>query len=663
MKKIIVALFALLILLVPVSAGGVAYANDAMLLPPTNLGVIEGDDGYCLTFENVPGNNGYEIVIDGVSTYAEKDENVVKLSVIAGTEFVVKIRTLSSDASFSSEFFETTLVVGKRLPAPENVVVSKDKVLAFDKVDGAVSYDVVINGVNVERGMTENTLDLSDVLTSPTTYEINVRANGDNRLTYDGKYSTIVYENELSLGNVENVVVSVENGKTILSFDKVLYASGYEIDVNGAIAQTTDNMFDLTDKVSVPSEYTIKVRAKGGSVFSDGEWTSITYSVKKSIEKPTLSISGYVVSWDKSEGANEYSVVVTLGTVEVGKVERFSGTSFDISSIVSENGVGEYVVEVQALSNGNYDYSDVATIRYRECGKLDAPTLVVEGTVAKWTGVDNANEYTLKIDGRIVSSTISALEFDFSEYVAEVKTYTISVSANANGWYRASDETSAEYVKEGTLSAPTLFVNDATVGWFKVLGATEYDVYVGNVKVTTVSELSVDLSPYLNDGENVVKVVAKAQGYKDGSAEIVVEYFNDSDDSAIKTYGLMVNNESDYIVFADGERTDYKIVSGRLALPSTVERIIIVPDVESLLLKEDAEVNFYSEIMLSSATEQDGVYMLNMVLPVETRYVSEEFEIEYSDVSGLGTGVTADGATYYYLCEKGKYRPVDKSGE
>lgn len=151
MKKVIAAVVLMLLVAVFVQFGAsdVAFANDGKTMPPQNLSVIVRDGKYYLTFENVPGNNGYEVVVNGTATIVEKDVTTVPINVESGSEFSVKIRTICADETRTSDFYETTLVIGRALSAPEKLTMSADKKLSFSAVDGAVSYDVVINGVSV----------------------------------------------------------------------------------------------------------------------------------------------------------------------------------------------------------------------------------------------------------------------------------------------------------------------------------------------------------------------------------------------------------------------------------------------------------------------------------------------------------------------------------
>lgn len=629
MKKVIAAVVFMLLVAVfaQFGASDVAFANDGKTMPPQNLSVSERDGNYYLTFENVPGNNGYEVVVNGTATVVEKDVTTVPINVESGSEFAVKIRTICADETRTSDFYETTLVIGRALSAPEKLTISADKKLSFSAVDGAVSYDVVINGVSVLKSATKTEIELNDVLTSPINYEIKVRANGDNRLTFDSKFSTLSYDNVMQLGTPENVGITSVDGKVILSFDSVSYASGYEIDVNGEILKTTDNNYDLTDKVSVPADYTIKVRATGGKGYDVGEWATTTYECRKTIESPRLLVENKTVSWAKSEGANEYSV------------------------------------KVQALSNGNYDYSDVTTIYYRNYLTLEAPTVAVNGTIVSWTKVENAVDYTIKIDGRIISTNVTITKFDISEYIAEVKEYAITVVANANGWYYKSAEGTATFVKTGALSSPVPTASGSVVSWTKVLGATAYDVYVGGEKVLTVTDTTADISAHLQQGENKVKIVATAEGFSDGVSEEIVVIGSTSESTGLKTYKLIIENESDYtyIVFVDGERTDKKIENGRITLPDTAEKMIIVPDITNLPA-EGGYVTLVSEIDLTTAAKNGEEY--DVATPVCERFSAEKLTlIGEEGTNELGEYTLEGENKLYYLNEKDKYRPKQPGEE
>lgn len=195
-----------------------------------------------------------------------------------------------------------------------------------------------------------------------------------------------------------------------------------------------------------------------------------------------------------------------------------------------------------------------------------------------------------------------------------------------------------------------------------MLGATAYDVYVGGEKVLTVTETTADISAHLQQGENKVKIVATAEGFSDGVSEEIVVIGSASESTGLKTYKLIIENESDYIVFVDGQRTDKKIENGKITLPGTAEKMIIVPDITNLP-EEGEYVMLFSEIDLTTAAKNGEEYAVQ-------GWIAERFDNTRLTIIGEGEGTnelgehTVDGGnTVYYLNEKGKYRPKQPGEE
>lgn len=247
-------------------------------------------------------------------------------------------------------------------------------------------------------------------------------------------------------------------------------------------------------------------------------------------------------------------------------------------------------------------------------------------------------------------------KFDISEHVAEVKEYTIAVVANANGWYYESAEGTATFVKTGALSSPVPTASGSVVSWTKVLGATAYDVYVGGEKVLMVTETTADISAHLQQGENIVKIVATAEGFSDGVSEEIVVIGDAIERVGLKTYRVIIEKESDYIVFVDGKRTDKKIENGKITLPDTAEKMIIVPDIADLP-EGEGHVALFSEIDLMTATKNGEEY--DVATPVPEWLFKEGLTIigEGEGTNELGEHITDGKNIVYYLNEKGKYRP------
>ena len=179
----------------------------------------------------------------------------------------------------------------------------------------------------------------------------------------------------------------------------------------------------------------------------------------------------------------------------------------------------------------------------------------------------------------------------------------------------------------------------------------------------TVTETTADISAHLQQGGNKVKIVATAEGFSDGVSEEIVVIGSTSESTGLKTYKLIIAaNESDYIVFVDGQRTDKKIANGRITLPDTAEKMIIVPDITNLPA-EGGYVMLFSEIDLTTAETAGEEY--DVATPVREQFYAENLTLigESEGTNELGEYIVDGGNKVYYLNEKGKYRPKQPGEE
>lgn len=172
----------------------------------------------------------------------------------------------------------------------------------------------------------------------------------------------------------------------------------------------------------------------------------------------------------------------------------------------------------------------------------------------------------------------------------------------------------------------------------------------------TVTETTTDISAYLQQGENKVKIVATAEGFSDGVSEEIVVIGDAIERVGLRTYRMTIENESDYIVFVDGKRTDKKIENGKITLPDTAEKMIIVPDIADL--PADGEnVTLFSEIDLATAAKDGEEYAVQGWIVDNFDNTRLTIIGEGEETNELGEYDVGGGEKVYYLNEKGKYRP------
>lgn len=644
-----------------------SYAAEGKALPPENVSLVcDGTDYYVIWEAGY--NEGFVITVNGANETLPKDCSRYLLSdCVAGKEFAIKIKTIAPDGREDSDFSEEKIfVIPLKLQSPENIVVSDEKILTFDAVNGALSYKVVINGVKIADGTTETSIDLNPYLKSSGGYLIKVMAQGDNERILDGKFSSFYYENEPELSSPANLSVCEIDGEVIVSWDSVPYATGYELTVNGNTQKTELNQIIITDKVLVADDYNIKVCAVSDEGFKPSGYSEITYSKRVELSAPLLMASenGKRITWEKEDGASLYAVTLTFMGKIIDERTEYADTFYDLTDALSKNGAGEYVLSVAALSNGNYDYSDTSYYTHKEFRKLAAPEITLSGTTVSWNAVENAADYKVCVDGRVVESNLGATSFDFSDYIAESKTYFISVSCNANGWYLASDAAETEYKNTVKLGTPDLTADNAVVSWTEVLGATSYDVTVDGKFYVNTAENSLNLGEALTGGKDyLIGVRAKADGYETGDEKtIVVRIENNAVDTLKYSTALLGNEDKQAaIIYVDGEKTDYKFDSdGYLVLPSDVKTIIIVLSSEYMAekvanaIETGGVVELYAEINLEEST-----YNANSD-SFELKLILCEFgswEIVADDGADEADFITVDGINYYYHKKTGGYMP------
>lgn len=646
-------IFAVIIMAIPLGAD-IANAENRVLTAPSGIALIESGGTYSLTWGRVTDNDGYIVEIEGVEYSVNKDTECYSGGFQAGTVYSVRVKALAADGRTDSSYSELTEVyIAGKIAAPANIQV-ENNLLSWNAVENATGYKVVLNGVIAADGITATTLDLAELLYSTGDYIIKIKAIGNNELYIDSEYSalkTFTYQKELSAP--ENLAVTAENGDVIASWDEVKYADTYIVSVDGVESTASTNSLNITEKVAEVDDYSVSVRAaQNGNFLASGDSEAVQYSTTASIADPVLTLNNGVVSWERPEGANLFGVVIRNSEGNIFSSAQYSKTDIDVAEKTESSVAGEYIVEVQALKNGNYLQSDVAAVSYVKYVTLDAPEISVSGTTVEWTEIANATGYSIYVDERLRADGQTQTAYDFSGDLAEVKSYTIKVVANGGGWYIDSPEASVTYDFSGTLGVADLSADGTTLSWTAVLGAATYAVTVdGNTVATGVSALSYDIAENLNTaGTYTAGVYAEATGGYLKGAEAMVSVSYSGGAESEKTYFINITLNDNHHIYIDGVKTDYKINSKLLTLPSDVEYIDIVVDAAEIT---DAMINgseylmVYPRYDLTTAeySEEHGYYVVGIDNPPQAATVYEVTDASVTE--GVGT-INFGGVDYYY---------------
>ena len=267
------------------------------------------------------------------------------------------------------------------------------------------------------------------------------------------------------------------------------------------------------------------------SMFSN----SVVYTERRALTAPQnlsfYNVDGKITaSWSEVDNAENYLVEIKKDGAVLSSFP-VTDTSTDISEYVTE--VAEYEISVVADSADDsfYTGSEKITATYKNLGSLDAPVLTVEGTVVSWEAVENASVYSVAVDEVPAGGEITKTSFDFSELVKAVGAHKISVQAEENGLYVASEISVVYYYTYGKLDAPVATLSGSVLSWTEVENAKDYTVMLdGAILDEHVCHATFDLSGY----------VAAAGSYEVSVKANEIGFYNESDACSV-TYVLTVS--------------------------------------------------------------------------------------------------------------------------
>ncbi len=424
------------------------------------------------------------------------------------------------------------------LEQTQNIAVYKassgEYVAEWTQVPDNCGYAFYFAGTRSVTGKDENLIVLDESLLAAGENEMSVAAI--DSAGAEGEKRTFVYEHYVPFSVPDELTFSEES--KILSWTDDNENATYDVVINRVLVANdlTEKQVDLSEFIVNVGIYEIKVMANGSgyrlpSMFSN----SVVYTERRALTAPQnlsfYNVDGKITaSWSEVDNAENYLVEIKKDGAVLSSFP-VTDTSADISEYVTE--VAEYEISVVADSADDsfYAESEKITATYKNLGSLDAPVLTVEGTVVSWEAVENASVYSVAVDGVPAGGEITGTSFDFSELVKEVGAHKISVQAEENGLYVASEISVVYYYTYGKLDAPVATLSGSVLSWTEVENAKDYTVMLdGAILDEHVCRATFDLSGY----------VAAAGSYEVSVKANEIGFYNESDACSV-TYVLTVS--------------------------------------------------------------------------------------------------------------------------
>lgn len=454
-----------------------------------------GSENVTGTFVKVP------FIANGVDSYYELGFKAGSGSLIAGDFEEIQTRfaktdwsnyTQSNDYSFNAaanDYVEWTkvgvyikgkLVWGEGLlfGVPQNIAHSATENeinLSWNPVEGATGFQVEVDGIIMNQGL--STLYTQENLTPGTMHTYRIRAvnpimNGD-------------WTDPIEIWTLpdipQNISASGKGNSISLSWDSVIGATGYDVEVQGAPVDnglsTTFMQTDLDSNL----QQTYRVRAKNSS--GAGKWSGIiAKSTLPSIPsnlKYTSTDTGIRIAWDASAGADGYDVEID------GESVIYTSAAFYVHTGLSPYTSHFYRVRSKNAGGASNWSEIIYTSTLLPIPSNLGARVTSDGIMVTWDAVENAFGYDIEVDGVLIDNKNSTSYVHEGFQPNTEHSYRVRAK-NGNTVSQWSEEiTRKTYTGVPANISASAASTKITVTWEPVVGAQSYELEADGTVIDT----------------------------------------------------------------------------------------------------------------------------------------------------------------------------------
>lgn len=359
---------------------------------PGDIEIQSGTDEMVISWNEVPGANGYEIEVDGSIKDNGSQTSYAHTGLIPGSEHTYRIRAKNDNtcSSWSDLFIRNTL-----LDAPENITASalSDSInIKWDMTADASSYDIEADGEIIDNGLGNTFVHTGLMPYSEHKYRVRVRSRGQIGVWSD-------YKSVFTLIGTPQGITAVPQSKQItVAWEPVEGATGYELMIDGALMDMGNQCKYIHTGLEPNSSYQYKVRARKEGI--NGSWSDplTAETLLGTVAKPDITKESrkITVEWNEVEGSDAYDI--------------------EVDGVVIENLVNLYYVHAPLIPNTEHKYrvrsrcgsrtgewselvTALTTIGVPDNIKTQAATTSIK---VSWDKVDGAVGYDIEVDGELI---------------------------------------------------------------------------------------------------------------------------------------------------------------------------------------------------------------------------------------------------------------------
>jgi len=352
---------------------------------PKNITAAASETSIETVWEAVYGAEAYDLEFDGTIISGISDTAYTCDGLRPGTQHSLSVRARGSygTSNWSIPLNQSTVSGGSDTISLSGIARKNTITLLWKQADDVQSYDLEIDGAVTEA--IEGTSYLHSSLSPGTQHTYRIRTRNESGTGEWSSTFTAVTMSETP-ATPTNITASSNMTSILITWDKVTAAEGYEIEIDGVVADNGTGSSYLHSSLSPDTTHTYRIRAKNPGGYSP--WSEL-------LNKTTIS-SVQTYNIDCAAG-DEFNLILSAAGIQ-----DMSDYSFTVSYDVEDFEVTDLCGLTPRIdtATGDITGTDIKITQY-EPGTIVFTKTSSAQTYEVWSGIVNSVRFKAKRDGQL----------------------------------------------------------------------------------------------------------------------------------------------------------------------------------------------------------------------------------------------------------------------